>query len=169
MSPVLLMIDVQRNMLQPPLPVPAAGPVDTAIRDLLGRARDAGAQVVHVRNNGSDDDPDAPGSEGWELVHEVRDGEPVVDKWVPDSFDGTGLDKLLPPHAPLIVVGMQSEFCVQSTCLAARDRGHEVTLVHDAHATYDDDAPAAEISRRVEDDLRAAGVMVIGSEDVRFD
>lgn len=169
MSPVLLMIDVQRNMLEPPLPVPAAGPVGAAIRDVLDRARNAGAQVVHVRNNGSDDDPDAPGSEGWELIHEVRHGEPVVDKWVPDSFDGTGLDKLLPAGSPLIVVGMQSEFCVQATCLAALERGHEVTLVRDAHATYDDDVPAAEASRWVEDELRAAGVMVIGSEDVRFD
>jgi nicotinamidase-related amidase len=169
MSPVLLMIDVQRNMLQPPLPVPAAQQVGAVIRDVLDQARAAGAQVVHVRNNGPDDAPDAPGSEGWELVHEVRDGEHVVDKWVPDSFADTGLDKLLPAAAPVIVVGMQSEFCVQATCLAALAHGHQVTLVRDAHATYDDEVPAADAVRQVEDELRAAGVMVIGSEDLLFD
>jgi nicotinamidase-related amidase len=169
MPSVLLMVDVQRNMLEPPLPVPDAGPVGVAIRDVLDRARAAGAPVVHVRNNGPDDAPDAPGSAGWELVHEVRDGEHVVDKWEPDSFAETGLDKLLPPGSPVIVVGMQSDFCVQATCLAALRRGREVTLVRDAHATYDDEVHAAEAARRVEDELRAAGVMVIGSEDVRFD
>jgi nicotinamidase-related amidase len=163
------MIDVQRNMLEPPLPVPAAGGVGAVIRDVLAQARAAGAQVVHVRNNGPEDAPDAPGSDGWELVHEVRAGEPLVDKWVPDSFADTGLDKLLPAGSPVVVVGMQSEYCVQATCLAAVARGHQVTLVRDAHATYDDDVPAADAARRVEDELRAAGVMVLGSEDLRFD
>ena len=69
MTSVLLLVDVQRNMLEPPEPVPEAGPVGEAIRVLLGRARSAGTTVIHVRNNGDDDDPDAPGTPGWELVH----------------------------------------------------------------------------------------------------
>jgi nicotinamidase-related amidase len=109
MPSALLLIDVQRNMLEPPLPVPAAARVGERIGDVLSRARDAGALVVHVRNNGPDDAPDAPGSPGWELVNEVRDGEPVLDKSVPDAFAETGLDKLLAPGTSVVVVGMQSE------------------------------------------------------------
>ena len=103
---------------------------------------------MHIRNNGSDDDPDAPGTPGWELIHPVAEGEPVVDKTTPDSFAGTDLDRHLEPGAALVVVGMQSDYCVRVTTLEALRRGHPVTLVHGAHATYDDGKPAARSRRR---------------------
>ena len=70
---MLLFVDVQRNMLEPPAPVPAADPVSAALATLLERARAAGAPVIHIRNNGSEVDPDLPGSPGWELVHQPLD------------------------------------------------------------------------------------------------
>jgi nicotinamidase-related amidase len=169
MSTVLLLVDVQRNMLLPPTPVPAAGVVSAAIEDLLRRARKADALVVHVRNCGTDGDPDVPGTPGWELVHEVRPGEHVVDKHAPDAFAGTALGALIPQGAEVVVAGMQSEFCVGATALAALHRGHHVTLVRGAHATYDGELPAAVVSRQVEEGLREAGVSVLDREAVTFD
>ncbi|GIH96572.1 isochorismatase family protein [Planobispora siamensis] len=158
MNQVLLLVDVQRNMLQPPAPVPAAQAVSATIEALLERARATSVPVIFVRNNGGEGDPDAPGTPGWELVHEVLPGERVVDKGTPDAFRGTGLAWLLPPTASVVVAGMQSEWCVRSTCLAALEHGHAVTLVRGGHATYDDGEPAADISRKVEEELAAAGV-----------
>ncbi|GGS96770.1 hypothetical protein GCM10010156_63720 [Planobispora rosea] len=160
MSPVLLLVDVQRNMLQPPEPVPEAETVSAAIDTLLKRARATGIPVIFVRNNGGEGDPDAPGTPGWELVHEVLPGEHVIDKHSPSAFAGTGLAWLLPPTASVVVAGMQSEWCVRETSLAAVEHGHSVTLVRGAHATYDGDEPAAVISGKVEAELTAAGVRV---------
>lgn len=160
MNRVLLLIDVQRNMLEPPTPVPDADAVGAKIAGILDDARAAGATVVHIRNNGGDDDPDAPGAPGWALIHDVRDGEHIVDKTKQDSFAGTDLAAVLPAGAPLVAIGMQSNYCVRATSLAAIGRGHAVTVVSGAHATYDEDKPAAEISRDVEDELRAAGVTI---------
>ncbi|WP_328603974.1 isochorismatase family protein [Amycolatopsis sp. NBC_00345] len=168
MTPALLLIDVQNNMLRPPEPVPDADRVAAAIAAVLARARSARAIVVHVRNNGTEDDPDVPGSPGWAFVHDVREGEHIVDKTTPDSFDGTPLASLLPPSAPLVVAGMQSEFCVRSTSLAALRRGHTVTLVSDAHATYDGSTPAATTSKAVDAELSAEGVTLTTSETVDF-
>jgi nicotinamidase-related amidase len=64
MAAVLLLVDVQRNMLEPPEPVPAADTVSAAIEDVVARARFAGAVVVHIRNNGPEGAPDAPGVPG---------------------------------------------------------------------------------------------------------
>jgi nicotinamidase-related amidase len=62
----LLLIDVQRNMLLlPPQPVPDAPTVGPEIAQILERARHSGAMVIHVRNNGGKDDPDAPGPRAW--------------------------------------------------------------------------------------------------------
>jgi nicotinamidase-related amidase len=142
--------------------------IGTAIAGVLESARDAGAAVVHVRNNGTEGDPDAPGTDGWQLVHPVRDDEPVVDKATPDSFAGTDLADFVPDGAPIVVIGMQSDYCVRATSLAALERRHPVTVVSGAHATYDDDKPAADISKDVEDELRAAGATIGSVDDQLF-
>jgi nicotinamidase-related amidase len=165
---MLLFVDVQRNMLEPPAPVPAAGPVSAALATLLERARAAGAPVIHIRNNGSEVDPDLPGSPGWELVHQPLDGEPVIDKFTPDSFAGTGLADLVPPSSTLVIAGMQSDWCIRATSLAALKLGHQVRLVRGAHATYDGDRPAQAISDSVESELAAAGAVIVELDDVTF-
>lgn len=168
MSAVLLLVDVQTNMLEPPAPVPAAASVAPKIEHLLESARAAGAAIVHIRNNGGEDDPDAPGTPGWELVHKVRTGEHVVDKHEPNAFVGTALAGLLPPGSSVVVAGMQSEYCVRETSLAALERGHSVTLVRGAHATYNSDVPAVATQERVEDELQAAGARVAHPDEALF-
>jgi hypothetical protein len=59
---VLFMIDTQRNMLQPPSPVPSADAVGKAISQVLAQARESGTQVIHIRNTGTPGDPDEPGT-----------------------------------------------------------------------------------------------------------
>jgi nicotinamidase-related amidase len=164
MPTALLLIDAQRNMLLPPEPVVAARSVAAALSALLARAREAEALVVHIRNNGGPDDPDRPGTDGWQLVHEPLPGEPVVDKSEQDAFAGTGLADLLPATATLVLAGMQSEFCVTATALAALSRGHRVVLASGAHSTYDGEVPA-----QVEQRLAEAGVRIVPAEAVAFD
>lgn len=168
MTSVLLLVDVQKNMLAPPEPVPDAAAVGEEIADLLGRARSAGTIVVHIRNNGGEDDPDAPGTPGWELVHEVGPDEHIVDKFECDAFAGTRLSGLVPESATVIVVGMQSEYCIRETSLAALRRGHPVVLVRGAHATYDGEVPARATSQVVETELRTAGVSVLDPAELPF-
>jgi nicotinamidase-related amidase len=165
----LLLIDVQRNMLLPPEPVPGASAVAPAIAGILDRARHAGAPVIHVRNNGGPDDPDAPGTTGWELVHNVAGHEAIVDKDTPDSFAGTDLGSLLAGASDVVIVGMQSQYCVRETSLAALRRGLGVLLVRGAHATYDDgEHSAAEISAAIETELAQAGARIVDPGDVSF-
>jgi nicotinamidase-related amidase len=165
---ILVLIDAQRNMLLPPDPVPDADRVTALLKGLLERGRVAGVPVVHVRNNGGDDDPDRPGTTGWELVFDAHPGEAVVDKHQPDAFAGTNLADLLPPAAPVVIAGMQSEYCIRATALAALDRGHPVTLVRGAHATYDGDLPARQVSQRVEAELSDAGVALANPDGLPF-
>jgi len=68
----------------------------------------------------------------------------------------------------LVVAGMQSDYCIREASRGAMDAGFEVLLPRGAHATYDDKRPAAEVSRAVEQELRAAGVHVVDMSDVQF-
>ncbi|SDC30262.1 isochorismatase family protein [Actinokineospora iranica] len=168
MAEVLLLVDVQRNMLLPPEPVPDADSVGAAVTGLLARARTAGVPVVHVRNNGGVGEPDETGTPGWALVHDVLAGEHVVDKFETDAFLGTSLADLVAEGAAIAVAGMQSEHCVRATTLGALGRGYSVTLAAGAHATYDGATTAAAISREVERELASAGAHVVRHSEVTF-
>lgn len=169
MTSVLLVVDAQQNMLLPPEPVPDAAAVSHAIERTLRDAREAGATVVHIRNAGGLGDPDEPGTPGWQLVFDVHDGERIVDKPEPDAFAHTDLAELVPPGAHLILVGMQSDYCIAATARAAVARAHPVTLVRGAHATYPDGhEPAEDIEARVEKELAEAGVQITEPQSLKF-
>jgi nicotinamidase-related amidase len=95
MPTALLLVDVQRDMLEPPNPVPAHADVAKALESLLTRAREARAFVVHVQNDGSPGDPDEPNTSGWGLVFPPAESELVVRKTASDAFTNANLSTSL--------------------------------------------------------------------------
>jgi streptothricin hydrolase len=172
MKTALLLVDVQRNMLDGDAPVPATGRLRPVLEALLATARAAGAPVVHVQNDGPAGGPDEPETEGWRLVFPPAGGELVVRKDVPDAFAADpGLAGSLRDRGVdrVVVAGMQSEYCVEATCRGALAHGFRVLLASGAHATYDDGSvTAAEISTGVEKELGTEGVRVLPAAGVRF-
>jgi len=59
----------------------------------------------------------------------------------PDAFQATNLQRELESKGikRLIVTGVQTEYCVDTTCRRAYSLGYDVTLVKDAHSTWDTD------------------------------
>ena len=170
MSDALLIIDVQRNMLEPPEPVPAAPLVRPVLESLLDRARADGTLVVHVQNDGPTGEIDEPHTEPWELVFTPIEGEHIVNKTEGNAFAGTTLVGVLDNAGVdrVVVAGMQSNYCVEQTSRGALQRGLAVVLVSDGHATYDEIMPAAELSAGVETELARAGVTVLPSTAITF-
>ena len=167
----LMLVDVQRNLLEGDDAVDGADGLRSALGGLLDAAREAGVPVVHVENDGAVGDPDEPGTPGWELVFPPAPGEPVVRKDVPDTFlSNPALADVL--HAmgvdTLVVAGLQSELCVQATALGALERGFDVVVPAGAHATFDAEIPAREVVARVTLELTAAGVEVVELDEVVF-
>ena len=170
MPTALLLVDVQRDMLEPPKPVPAHMDVRRALKSLLARAREARAFVVHVQNDGSPGDPDEPNTPGWSLVFPAAPSELVVRKTASDAFTNAILSASLKArHVDRVVVtGTLSNYCVQATCRGALDHRLEVILASGAHATYDEAESADAISIRVEKDLARDGVRIIPAVEIDF-
>ncbi len=137
----LLIIDAQMDMFAAGSRVFAGEKMLQRLSDLVARARRAQVPVVYVQNNGTEIDPDMPGTPGWEIQPELKpeEGETVIQKWSPDAFHETGLQGVLTGLGVrrLVIAGMQSEYCVNATTRRAHELGYEVTLVKDAHSTYD--------------------------------
>lgn len=157
----MLVVDVQRGLVEGAAAVPDADTFVAGLAAFLERARLDGVPIVHLQDEGTA--PDSPirrGTEGWELALAVGSGEVVLSKSDDDGFRGTGLHDTLQARGAdrLIVVGIQSEMCVAATARGALDRGYTVVMPREGHTTYDvpdDDAggpavPAALVARVAE-------------------
>jgi nicotinamidase-related amidase len=132
---------------------------------LLAAARAAGMFVVHTREGHRPDLSDCPraklergspavrigdpgpmgrvlirGEWGHDIIDELAPvaGEPVVDKPGKGAFYATELSALLADRgiASLIVTGVTTEVCVQTTVREANDRGYECLVPSDCVASY---------------------------------
>ena len=148
MSTALLVIDGQRNMFEPNS-VYQGEAVRSNIRTLIHHARSEKLPVIYMQNCGGPGEPDEPGTTGWVIHPDLAPDKDdvVLKKHSPDSFHQMQLKNVLKKRKVnrLVLVGMQTEFCVDTTCRRAHTLGYEVVLAADAHSTYDGVLSAAQV------------------------
>lgn len=142
MSTALLIIDIQ-NDYYPGGAMELTGSVEAGAQagKLLDAFRKKALPVIHVQHLSTR--PGAtffvPGTQGVEIHSCVspREGETVIQKNFPNSFRDTSLLQQLRDRqiTRLVVAGMMTQMCVDSTVRAAADLGFECLLAHDACAT----------------------------------
>ncbi len=177
MNTALLIIDVQRALCSGEEEAFESRHVIDRINSVARVARDAGMPVViiqHEEENGSLE----YGSEGWKLDPDLDTGpeDIYVRKTTPDSFHDTDLLDTLKARGikQLVICGLQSECCVDSTTRRALALGYPLTLVSDAHTTMDTAAlRAPQISAQVNEALAGGGfgprIRVIPATEVRIE
>jgi nicotinamidase-related amidase len=128
----------------------AAATVDasTTLVIMLRCARQPNACAVHVQHDGGPGHLLAKGSIGWPHRPEVAPikGEITIEKHHSSAFHHTDLHDRLRRIGirRLMIAGIQTEYCVDSTCRAAVALGYQVTLLWDAHTTFDSPVLTAE-------------------------
>lgn len=159
----LLVIDVQRDYFTSggPAEVPSAATIVPAINRLIAGFRAAGKPVVFIRHANRADGSDAgrlvdflpggevdafiEGSAGAELEPSLdhRPGDLVVTKRRYDSFAGTELEAVLRTAGvrSIVIVGLMTSFCCETTARAGHSRDYEVIFVSDANEGPDLEAP----------------------------
>jgi nicotinamidase-related amidase len=132
---------------------------------VLSAARQRGLLVVHTREGHRPDLTDCPpskkargrlkagigddgpmgrilvrGEAGHDIVKELypEAGEPVIDKPGKGAFYATDLDAILRHRGirQLIVCGVTTEVCVNTTVREANDRGYDCLVLEDCVASY---------------------------------
>ena len=134
-------------------------------RQLLSAWRGTGLQVIHTREGHRPDLADLPpakrmrggsalkigdagpmgrilirGEPGHDIIPELYPiaGEPVIDKPGKGAFFATDLHAILQNHGitQLVVTGVTTEVCVNTTVREANDRGYDCLVVADCCASY---------------------------------
>jgi len=136
----LLVIDVQVGMFTESDPVYNAGVLIENLTTLIEKARSIGTPIIYVQHNARPGKPLEPGTPGWELHPAISPsvGDTVVQKTTPDSFHDTNFHRILSDRGikKLILTGIQTELCIDTTCRRARSLGYDVVLAKDAHSTW---------------------------------
>ncbi|WP_315772430.1 MULTISPECIES: isochorismatase family cysteine hydrolase [unclassified Bradyrhizobium] len=137
----------------------------TPIANVLAAARKMGMLVIHTREGHKPDLSDAPpakvergapslrigdpgpmgrilirGEAGHDIIPALYpvDGEVVIDKPGKGAFYATELGEVLKHHGieNLLVCGVTTEVCVNTTVREANDRGYRCVVVSDGCASY---------------------------------
>lgn len=141
----LLIIDTQVGIMEPAY---KSKEVLENIGTLIAKARAAGIPVIYVQHNEQYEEGLKFGSPQWQIHPAIapQEDEPVVHKESPDSFFKTTLQQELEKRGikHLVIVGAQTNYCVDTSSRRAVSVGYDVTLVSDAHTTEDSDVLTAE-------------------------
>ena len=144
----LLVVDVQVSMFAGPELPYRSEHVLANIRSLIDGARRAGVDVIYVRHGHARYEPMMLGADGWHIHPSItpEPGDVVIDKRACDAFHDTPLQSTILDSGigHLIVTGMQTELCVDTVCRSALHRDLNVTLVSDAHSTWERNGMSAD-------------------------
>lgn len=147
MTRATLVIDVQQGLCEGDQFAHDAARVIGRINRVTQASRAAGAPVVFVQHVSRPGGLLERGTPPWQFADglHVEPGDLRLDKSTPDCFERTGLDALLRSRgvSDLVICGMQTEFCVDTTTRRALALGYPVWLVADAHTTGDSDTLSA--------------------------
>jgi nicotinamidase-related amidase len=138
MRTALLIIDVQQGLCEGEHDAFESQQVIARINQVSRKARAAGGLVIFIQHE-STSGYLAYGSSAWRLANGlvVEPTDLRIRKTTPDSFHRTELEDALKQHVidSLVICGMHTEFCVDTTARRALALGYPVVLVEDAHTT----------------------------------
>lgn len=151
MSRALLVIDVQNEYFTGALPIThPAGHLDR----ILGVMDAAAGRIPTVVIRHTFAQPDRPffrkGTPGWELHPEVagRPRDALIEKNLPGSFTGTGLEEWLRERgiSTVTIAGYMTHMCCDTTARQAVHRGFRVEFLSDATGTLPLSNSAGEVT-----------------------
>ena len=144
----LLIIDMQNGLVNGEKTPWARESLLNNINKLIAKARESQQTIIFVQHTGPDGTILAQGSEMWQIAPELQreEHDSYLTKTRPSCFYQTSLMSLLAEKGikMLIVSGMQTDYCVDTTCRAGRDLGLDTVLVSDAHSTFANGVLSAE-------------------------
>ena len=108
---------------------------------LIDAARANGVEVIYVQHDAGPGTGFSVGDEAFEIADEVapQAGEKVFVKTINSCFGNKDFTAYLEAakDETLMIVGLQTNFCIDATVKSAFERGYDVIVPEGAHSTFD--------------------------------
>ena len=140
MAQALIVIDIQEGLVK-------ENPFDTKnfiinTKAIIQHFRDQNIEVIFIRHS-EDEGLLAMGSDNWQVYHELKpqENEKIFNKYYNSIFKDTELKEYLNRKniTELTFVGMQVEFCIDTSVKVGFEYGYKITIVEDAISTFDNE------------------------------
>ena len=138
MAQALIVIDIQEGLVN-------ENPYDAKnfivnTKAIIQHFRDQNIEVIFVRHS-EDEGLLATGSDNWQVYHELKpqENEKIFNKYYNSIFKNSELKEYLDSKSitDLTFVGMQVEFCIDTSVKVGFEYGYKITIVEDAISTFD--------------------------------
>ena len=166
-SAALVVVDVQQGFIDPVWGRTANPECEANVARLVAAWQETGRPLVVVRHDSvMADSPLRPGQPGNDLVPAVAraDADLLVTKTVNSAFYGDpDLHAWLQGRGitELVLCGIQTNMCVETTARMGGNLGYDVTFVLDATRTFDLEGPDG-LSATAEELMRTTAVTLHG-------
>ena len=138
MAQALIVIDIQEGLVKEN-PYNAKNFISNT-KAIIQHFRDQNIDVIFMRHS-EDDGLLATGSDNWQVYHELKpqENEKIFNKYYNSIFKNSGLKEYLDSKSitNLTFVGMQVEFCIDTSVKVGFEYGYKITIVEDAISTFD--------------------------------
>ena len=145
---ILLVVDTQKGITDDRLYEFAK--MKSNIKELISEARQNDVEVIYVRHDDGPGTGFSIGDEEFEIFEEFapQEGERIFDKTVNSALHGSvGLAEYLAQKCEkqIMVVGLQTNFCIDATIKSGFERGYEMIVPAYANSTFDNEYMTKEI------------------------
>lgn len=147
---VLLVVDMQKGIVDEELYAYETF-MDRTLR-LVRAARERGAEVIFARHDAGPESGLSAGDAGFEIIDPIRPraGEKVYDKTINSCFGNRDFREYMESleDKRLMIVGLQTNYCIDATVKSAFERGYEVIIPEGTNTTFDNDYMTGETAVR---------------------
>ena len=145
MAQALIVIDIQEGLVN-------ENPYDAKrlianTKAIIQHFRDQNIEVIFIRHS-EDEGLLATGSDNWQVYHELKpqNNEKIFNKYYNSIFKDSELKEYLDSKSitDLTFVGMQVEFCIDTSVKVGFEYGYNLTIIEDAISTFDNEHLSAD-------------------------
>ena len=146
----LLVIDIQKGITDERLYAFESFISNTT--KIIETARQNNVEVIYVQHDDGPGSGFSIGDRDFEIADQVapRDGEKIFYKTINSAFGNKELTEYLEQsnEKDLMIVGLQTNFCIDATVKSAFERGYNVMIPQGTNSTFDNDYMDGEITYR---------------------
>lgn len=137
----LIVVDVQKGLVVEDLY--AYEHFVKNVAKLIDCARKNKVEVIYIQHDDGEGSGLSEGDEAFEIADKFKpkNNEKTFVKKVRSCFSNKMFEEYLEDsnESELMIVGLQTEFCLDATVESAFDRGYKVYLPHGCNSTFDND------------------------------